>query len=386
METESPSQETMVIDIAREELLDKGILEKTDYDIDGARIVVDHAYINLQKDHDQNAERVVTIYIPGMPHAPEQNFVSDAQEIGMIKEMLTGKATDVIILKPEGLNKEAFLNGAEAETSAALQQLELICAQHGLDLSPESRLKIVLIGQSEGASQAASLVMALQDQQRAVAEFVAIEPVGVVGYDDVSEARLWPKGISKTIFKGLGRTSGRLDTPDLATESPLDVHVHKTDTGYKLSGELIESYSDIFQHGGLGDGEDRAAYDARVAQYKEKASADSKSVVTKFIKRLAGGVVGLDVQRGIKRDRLRHIWTKNPSYESLANLGIPITIVSMEGSIFAPQNEIAAWVRNKRNEGNSHVSLLSSTGMHWDPTGVSRGIGAALGFIDFGKK
>ncbi len=35
METESPSQKTMAVDIAREELLDKGILEKTDYDIDG---------------------------------------------------------------------------------------------------------------------------------------------------------------------------------------------------------------------------------------------------------------------------------------------------------------------------------------------------------------
>jgi len=385
METNRPSQEPMRADVAMEKLLEKEILERADYDIEGARVVVDHAYFNIQDNLAPDVDRVVTIYIPGMPHAPEQNFVSDAQEIGMIKEMLTGKATDLIVLKPEGLNKEAFLNGAEAETSATLQQLESMCAQFGLDLSPESRLKIVLIGQSEGANQAASLAMAMQDRYKRIAEFVAIEPVGVVGYDDVSEARLWPKGISKTMFKGLRGTKDQLRKPDSESESPLDEHVLKTDTGYRLSGALIESYSDIFQHGGLRDGEDRTAYDARVAQYKEKASADGKSVVTKFVKRLAGGVVGLDIKRGIKRERLRYIWTKNKSYEALAGLGMPITMVSMEGSIFAPQDEITEWVRNIRSEGNSQVSLLTSTGKHWDPTGVSRGIGAALGFIDFGK-
>ena len=115
-------------EIARERLLQMGKLQTTEYDFDGAKVAVDYAHVPLQEGLQPTDKRRIAIYLPGLPHGPAQNTGGDPQEIGMVADLLTDNASDLIVLKPEGLTSSAYDNSAAPEKSATLKKLMEICA------------------------------------------------------------------------------------------------------------------------------------------------------------------------------------------------------------------------------------------------------------------
>ncbi|MBP9798205.1 hypothetical protein KBC70_03610 [Candidatus Woesebacteria bacterium] len=346
-------------EIARERLLQMGKLQTTEYNFDGAKVAVDYAHVPLQEGLQPTDKRRIAIYLPGLPHGPAQNTGGDPQEIGMVADLLTDNASDLIVLKPEGLTSSAYDNSAAPEKSATLKKLMEICAEQGIDLQQDGHT-ITVYGYSEGASQGASLALELQNQFGSVSRLIGIEPAGVSGYADRKSAHIWPQSIEK-FRQALSTFFSKKD------QRP----VVQTDTGYHLSSELIASYSSILQHAGKDKDQMR--------EYNKKYLIDTVKNVSSFIRRLGLGLFGLKTPRGVQKDRLRHVWSCNEDYTSLADSGIPITLFSGKKSQIAPFEEAEAWVRAQRKKQQDITLITSSTG-HFDPNAISKGIGAALIF------
>ncbi len=346
---------------ARRVLLEMGALQSTEYTIGKARVVVDWAYIPLSTESLSPSNRIVTVYIAGMPHNPNQNAGGDAHEIGLISELLTGSATDLIVMKPEGLNKEAFEDRAYAETQASHDRFNDICRKHGID-PHAGRVTFKFVGLSEGANQVVSLVRSLLSDGIDISEVVAVDPAGVVGYESTEKARIWPQSVEKfrtvlSAFKGKPDTKTALETP----------------TGYSFSSELLQNYSDALQHGNQQTNPVLTHDNA-----KDFTQATKKNIVD-FIRRLSLGLLRLKTPRGIQPDRMKHVWTSNPDYGTLADSDVPIIMFSMSGSLIAPKEEISAWVADRQSRGQN-VSLVTSAGGHFGPSAQPKGVGAALAF------
>lgn len=341
---------------ARDRLNQLGNLHATEYDLGGAKVVVDYAHIPLKENLQPDDKRAIAIYLGGLPHNPAQNTGGDPQEIGLVADLLAGTASDLVVLKPEGLSASAYINNAAPEKSATFKKLMEICAEQGIDLQLDGH-SITVYGFSEGASQGASLALELQKQFGSVSRLVGIEPAGVTGYTDRSSSRVWPQSVEK-FRQFLTAIFAKKDRQPVV----------KTDTGYRLSKELIASYSDIFEH----SSKNKPKVDFSYIKDTVKNSAS-------FIRRLTLGVGGMKTPRGVQRDRLRHVWSQNADYESLADMGIPITLFSGRKSQIMPFPEAEKWVRERRGK-NQEVDLITSDTSHFDPNAISKGIGAALAF------
>ncbi len=344
---------------AREKLLQLGKLHTTEYDIDGARIAVDYAHVPLRENLQPTDKRSIAIYLPGLPHGPAQNTGGDPQEIGMVAGLLTNTSSDLVVLKPEGLTSNAYDNNAAPEKSATLKKFMEICAEQGIDLQQEGH-SITIYGYSEGGSQGASLALELQQQFGSVSRFVGIEPSGITGYADRASSHIWPQSIEK--FKQALTALFSKQTQQPVTE---------TDTGYHLSQELITSYSNILQHADKSK-RDKLTYNLTYIK-------DTIKNVSSFIRRLALGLVDFKTPRGVQRDRLKHVWSRNPDYTTLADAGIPITLFSGTKSQIVPFVEARDWVLERRSKKQDVTLVTSGTG-HFDPNAISKGIGAALVF------
>lgn len=355
METGSSGQQYQDT-LARDRLTQLGNLHATEYDFDGAKVVVDYAHIPLRENLQPSDKREVAIYLGGLPHNPAQNTGGDPQEVGMVANLLTGTASDLIVLKPEGLTASAYNNKAAPEKSATFKKLMEVCAEQGIDLQRDGN-SITVYGFSEGSSQGASLALELQKQFGCVSRLVGIEPAGITGYADRPSSRIWPQSVEK-FRQFLGAIFAKKDRQPVV----------KTDTGYRLSKELIASYSDIFEH---------------TSKNKPKVDfsyiKDSVKNIGSFIRRLTVGVTGMKTPRGVQKDRLRHVWSQNADYGALAEMGVPITLFSGRKSQIIPFSEAEKWVRERRLN-NQEVDLITSDTSHFDPNAISKGIGAALAF------
>lgn len=341
---------------AREALSQLGMLHSTEYKIDDAKIVVDYAHVPLKEDLKPTDKRSIAIYLGGLPHNPAQNTGGDPQEIGLVADLLQGTASDLIVLKPEGLTASAYDNNAAPEKSATFKKLLEICAEQGIDLQQEGH-SITIYGFSEGASQGASLALQLQEKFGSVTRLVGIEPSGLTGYTDPASSHVWPQSIEK-FRQILSALLAKKDTHPVV----------ETDTGYYLSKELLASYSDIFEH--------TSGHEQKTdAQYMK----DSIKNISSFIRRLTLGIAGLKTPRGVQKDRLRHVWSQNADYAALADMGVPITLFSGRKSQIIPFSEAQEWVRERRAK-NQKIDFITSDTSHFDPNAIAKGIGAALAF------
>ena len=109
------------------------MLHSTEYKIDDAKIVVDYAHVPLKEDLKPTDKRSIAIYLGGLPHNPAQNTGGDPQRNCLVADLLQGTASDLIVLKPEGLTASAYDNAAPENLlhSKAFRDLcrakELIC-------------------------------------------------------------------------------------------------------------------------------------------------------------------------------------------------------------------------------------------------------------------
>ena len=336
--------------IVRESLLDLGKLDHEDHQIGAGRIVVDHAYVPATDQPPQH----ISIYLGGLPHGPEQNTAGDPQEIGNIPTLLTTQSDAVVILKPEGLNNEAYMEGGQAFGQQRVAEASLLTLQRILSekLTDRQRaaLHFTLVGYSEGASQGASLAKQMLELGMNVDGLVGLEPPGVAGYSSQRDARIAPAHLGIDFVKKYIR---RLREGD-------DGYIpKKTDYGYHIPRRLIDSYNKIL------DGE-------------KPQTRDQLRNISNYGRRILGGVGRLDVPRRLVSERMKALWTKNHDYDALVSAGVPVSlfcgtlsdVIDYDGV----QKQVSDW---KRTIPNRRTQLISSRSTHALVNLKSLGVGFA---------
>ena len=345
-EAETPPQDQEIL--AQDQLLELGRLKTREIKIGDARVAVDYAHVPLAE--SSKDQRRVAIYIGGLPHNPRQDMAGDPLETGFVSELLKGTRTDLIVLKPEGLNREAFVDKDGhihdgTVTSATRLQLEKIFLEQKINIHAEET-EVEIYGLSEGATQGVSLTKRLVDEGANVTAFVGIEPAGVSGYENPDNARIYPSHIHR--FR------------EYLTRNPVKKPVQETNYGHHVSADLLQSYGDIL---GGTDANPKDAFHA----------------VTTFVGRLSAGLAGLKTPRAVQKERLKLAFSENPNYEKVIEAGVPTIFYASPSSQAIPFSEMSSKIAGWREKYGESVKMISSDTSHFDIGNISKGVGLALG-------
>lgn len=341
---ESPKPEQIV----RESLLNLKSLHHEEHQIGAGRIVVDHAYVPVTDQPPKN----ISIYLGGLPHNPAQNTAGDPQEIGNIPGLLTTTSDAVVVLKPEGLNNEAYREGdqefgQQRVAEATLITLQRVLSEHLTD-DQRTALRFTLVGYSEGASQGASLAKQMLELGMNVDGLVGLEPAGVAGYADQKHSRVFPAHFSKEFARKYIQKLREGDNEYIPK---------KTDYGYHIPRRLLQSYNDIL--GGI-----------------KPHVRDQLQTIANVGGRILGGASRLKFPRKVVPERWRASWTKNQDYENLIRADVPVSlfcgtlseIIDFDGI----QKQVVNW---RQTIPGSRAQLISSRSTHAIINMESLGVG-----------
>jgi len=136
----------------------------------------------------------VTVYVPGMFECDKPNFGNYPLEIKLAGTMLLGDTEAFVVLKSEGLNREAYVNaggqGQGLVAEEAVKQLEqsLQEIKQSLNLKEDAKIEFEIIGSSEGSTQGASITEKIIEKNLGqVKAFTSISGAGIGGEDNQEE-------------------------------------------------------------------------------------------------------------------------------------------------------------------------------------------------------
>lgn len=313
---------------------------------------------------DPNLERV-TIFLPGMFEAKKPNYGNHPLEIKLAAALLKGDVDRLMVLKGEGLNKEAYSEGGQGFGQRRVGEA---CMQVLKDqfppLSQGRRYEFTIVGHSEGATQGVSIAKQILDAGLGqISEFVAISGAGLVGAEDQN---------SVDIFKTLKENAAHTKNPQkpripYTDEKGVTQYVKREGADdVSISRDLIYKKLDLVNQTGGG-------LEVSLGKARVDLSADIYNVGKWGLRALSAKIFG---SLGVPLERLRALWTRNPDYESLARAQVPMKIFLGENDEKFPyaQARQTIDVLRKNNPGARIMTVSADVDhsfSHQNPSGVA---------------
>ncbi|MFA5184403.1 MAG: hypothetical protein WC456_02640 [Patescibacteria group bacterium] len=295
----------------------------------------------------------ITIYVPGMFECDKPNFGNYPLEIKLAGTMLMGDAESFVVLKAEGLNKEAYIDdggqgrGQGLVAEEAVKQLEksLQAMKQKMGLGEEAKIEFEVVGSSEGSTQGASIAEKIVERNLGkVNAFTSIGGVGLAGGEDQTEVAV------------INQLRAKID-PKNEYQMPKTYSEVGEDT-FLINRQMI------------GDAK-QGGYEYSLGKAYVDPKGDIRNVA-KWGWRYLKSKLGLAEE--VPHERVQAVFIKNHDFDKLATNGVPIVVLAGSEDRIFPAAEIQKGVEDLRSRGGKALLLITNMGHsfpHENPSGAA---------------
>lgn len=261
----------------------------------------------------------------------------------------------MVILKPEGLNDQAYLDVKNGKVVGACQRkisnaaLEVL--QKRLSEVREGsgkKYKFRIVGYSEGSSQGISLAARiLESGLGEVEDITSIGACGFVGVD-VVEQPATPEVPVKQILGNVvvERFKSHPKFPRQDPNGKKIYHLRKGDKG-----------DNIYVDSKLLSDKNQGGFEASLGREPIDKGADKVILLRWFTKYFKSKRA--DLEEGVPSQRIKALWTRNPDLDFLAERAVPIKIFAGYFDQLFPSIKAEETIDQLRQKGGN-ILLISS--------------------------
>lgn len=333
----------------------------------------------------------ISVYLPGIWELEHPN-TGNTVEVNLLNDILLGKADAIVVAKAEGLNREAYASvdadgkhigeGQRRVAAALVQSLERqLGDRFGLpgDSREGQKPKFVfnLTGYSEGASQAVSAALLLQEFGR-VESVTAIAPAGFIGAASQEDIKL-TDSIKQVVRNA---SAHAVDMPAFPRQNDNGESIY-----HKLDGDTLfidsrliggkKRVSTTNSSGKSQQIEFTQGFEGSLGEPAEIRWTDDLINVLGFFKRLVFARDDDVVMANVPAERVKAVLTRNKDYDNLVRSGIDLIVISGTKDGFFPFGNMEQKVSELRsNNPDKRVKFIAVVNgdhgtAHYNPNGVA---------------
>lgn len=343
----------------------------------------------------------ISVYLPGIWELEHPN-TGNTVEVNLLSDILLGKADAIVVAKAEGLNREAYAsvdaNGkvkgeGQRRVAVALahsleRQLGDLGSQEGVGDGQKPKFVFNLTGYSEGASQAVSTALLLQEFGR-VESVTAIAPAGLIGAANQEDITLTDS--IKQIVRNASTHAA--DVPTFPRQNDNGENLYHQADGDTLfvDASLIggkKRASIVGKDGGSQKIEVTQGFEGSLGETAEIKWNDDLQNVLGFFKRLVFARDDDGAMTNVPAERVKAVLAKNKDYDNLMRLGIDLTVISGTKDGFFPfgniENAVAELRNNNPDKRLKFIAVVNGDHgiAHYNPNGVAFLSELAKGIMD----
>jgi len=279
------------------------------------------------------------VYVSGLFQTDKAN-TGNMPEARLVGGMVRPETDAVMVLKAEGLNKQAYEEdengGGEGRVAAAAVEV----LRRKMEGKPELHGREVVIrvtGYSEGSTQGASIAADLAEAGYGVREYISIGGAGMVGAPSMGEVDF--------VKFGWGVTQSRVK----AGPSP-KAFVDEGNGNYFIRGDMVAGWN--------------KALGMDPAEFNPTLKDDAENVVR----------WALRLGRDVPVQRVRAACTLNPDYRKLGEMGVPVIVVSSTHEQLFSNSAVKDQAEKLRQMGGRVAVVTTDAGHegpHFNPNAVA---------------